>query len=221
VKGDEERITEFEKFERNTVSQELDDLEVLLDAVKDGRFDSRGADPSKIILMGHSRGGGIAIISAASAEVCNALVTLSSIATFDRWTAHQKEAWRKNGYLPLSKDTAVSPLRLGIGVLNDLTENHGRLDIRAAASRVKVPWLIVHGKTDVTVPPREAEELYNAAEKKTTQFAAVDHAGHLYNAATRSEDEYRTLNGILDLIIHWLHKQFSKEHTWNKLTLQK
>lgn len=209
VSGDSVRITEFKRFEENTYSQEIDDLAEVLRTVRGGRMSEFGGDAQRIALLGHSRGGAIAILSAASDAGIGALVTWSAIASLDRWTPHQKRMWRDRGFLPLARDTTVSPLRLGLGLLRDLEEHPGKLDVGAAASRVRSPWLILHGKEDVTVPLSEAEHLFTAAGKATTEFVAMDHVGHLYRAASRSEDNYRMLDQVLDITGRWYDKQFT------------
>jgi len=213
VDGDNDRITDFGKFEKNTFTKELEDLRAVVDAfasrriLSEIRMEGDGSpEPRKIILFGHSRGGGLAIVHAAADGRVNALVTLSAIATFDRWTPHQKESWRRLGYYPLSRDTAASPLRLGIDVLNDLENHRDRLSVEGSAVRLNIPWLILHGKADLTVQPREAEQLYAVANRTMTELVLLDKVGHLYNADAPERANYTTLNETLEIIIHWLHK---------------
>lgn len=202
------KISEFDRFARNTYSRELGDLGSLIDAVAEGRVDGPSPKDDRIILLGHSRGGAISIIQAASDRRIRGLVTWSSIADLDRWTIRQKERWRSEGYLSLSRDTK-GPLRLGIELLDDMERNRGVLSVQRAASAVRVPWLILHGGADVIVAPREAESLYRAADKKMTELHIIDGIGHLYNAASPEEDGYRTIDGIITLTIHWLRSHFS------------
>ena len=209
VVGDREKITDVVKFSNNTFSKELEDLRAVVDAVPENRVGREISNSQKIALLGHSRGGGDAIIHTASDPRIRALVSWSAISTFDRWTNHQKEKWKLLGYLPLAKDTTASPLRLGIGLLNDLEHHHERLNILNVASRVSIPWLIIHGKEDVTVKCREAEMLYRASNTSTTELRLMDHVGHLYHAASPEEDHYITLNQVLQLTTDWFHRHLS------------
>ena len=209
VNGDGARITRMERFAANTFSQELADLGTVIEAVGEKRLGSGVIDSEKIVLLGHSRGGGIAIVRASFDRRVAALVSWSAVSTFDRWTAHQKERWRANGYLPLSRDTTASPLRLGITLLEDLEEHRSALSVLDAASRVAVPWLILHGEADVMVPHREAEALYAASARATTEYLLLEKVGHLYNAASETADSYRTLDGIIELTADWIHRNLT------------
>lgn len=209
VVADQKKITEFASFERNTFSRELHDLGVVADALERNDFGIEAVDPARIALLGHSRGAGIAIVFSSTDGRVGALVTWSAISTFDRWSEHQKKKWREVGFLSLSKDSTVSPLRLGVGLLNDYEQHADQLNITKAAASLTIPWLIVHGKADVTVPSREAEVLYAASNRAQTEIQLLDHVGHLYNASTPDRDGYQTLDQVLDMTTHWLHRQLS------------
>lgn len=205
VVGDEPRITDFEKFERNTISHEISDLGVVIDAVSDGQIGAGIIRRDKIFLFGHSRGSGVAILRTAMDERVKGLISLGSVGTFQRWTEHQKKTWRELGYLPLAKDSTVSPLRLGINFLNDIELNAQNWDPKIVAPKITVPWLIIHGEKDITVPPAEAQMLYDASNKSATTLVMLEKTGHLFNAQTKDEDNYATLDSVLEIIMKWLN----------------
>jgi alpha-beta hydrolase superfamily lysophospholipase len=209
VAGNADRITDFLKFSKNTFSREVSDLQSVIDKIVDGRIVPGITNLSRLVLLGHSRGGGISIITASRDDRVNALITWSSIANFDRWTDHQKNQWRRQGYLQLSKHSEISPLKLCIDLLRDYEENTDALNILNAAQRIAVPWLIVHGKADVTVPVREGEALFNAAASRSVEFVPLEAVGHLYNAATRTEDNYETLESLIKITHNWLEKSIT------------
>ncbi len=211
VREDDDRITEFDRFALNSFTRELEDAGSVLEACANGMIAPGIGDPARIGVLGHSRGGGIAILTAARDNRISALVSLASIATFDRWNDHQKQEWRKLGYLPLSRDPRVSPLRLGMNLLFDIENNAIQLDLLHAASVVTCPWLIVHGKTDVTVPFREAEALYRASRKTSTTLKAMEHVGHLFNAATYQEDGYRVFDTVVQSVVQFFQQSLQGE----------
>jgi pimeloyl-ACP methyl ester carboxylesterase len=199
------KITDLARFEANTFSRELADTARVIEAIRSGEIGRGFIDRATIILLGHSRGGGVAIVTASRDSRIKALITLASISTFDRWTPHQKERWRAAGYLALARDTTANPLRLGLGLLNDLEAHADNLSIAKAAGTIHVPWLILHSAADVTVKVNEAHALYNSSNKSTTELVIVEKAGHLFNAASPTEDGYATIDKTVTAIISWLH----------------
>ena len=196
------RITDFATFERNTVSHELADAKTILEAVVGG--DVGHVDSTRVAVLGHSRGGGIAILIAAQSEDVRAVVTWSSVCTFDRWSPHQKEQWRRRGFLPLSRDTEASPLRLGLDLLEDVESNGETLDLLKASARLRKPWLILHGREDLLVKLGEAERLYSASHRATTEFFPLDHTGHTYGGPEVTDDS--PVHAVLDRTIDWLKR---------------
>ncbi|MDX1495303.1 MAG: alpha/beta fold hydrolase, partial [Longimicrobiales bacterium] len=77
-------FTELERFARNTLSRELDEVGRVLEAVRGGELPGI-EDPGPVGLLGHSRGGGQAVLAAAEHDV-KALVTWAAVADFDRWS---------------------------------------------------------------------------------------------------------------------------------------
>lgn len=203
VRDSESRITEFEAFQKNTISHELNDLRTVLNALKACEVGKDIVDSNKIVLLGHSRGGAVSIVTAAGSSDIAAVVTWSSVARFDRWTEHQKQQWRAQGYLPMARDSAASPLKLGVDLLEDVENNKEKLDITKAADRVTVPWLIVHGTEDLIVKIYEGEELFSASNKTTTKFVRLERVGHLYDGPDLTENS--AIHRVLDVTIRWLH----------------
>ncbi len=199
-----DRISDFASFASNSFSREIEDLGSVVEAVRDNRLAGETGDPGKVILLGHSRGGGIAASFASRDPDITALVTWSGIATFDRWTAHQKVLWRERGFLPLSASQGLSPLRIGRETLEDLDGRLGEIDPVLRAVYIRAPWLILHGKADVTVPVREAEALERAAGGGKAELRLLDAVGHLYNARSPEEDHYLTLNHVIAQTLGWL-----------------
>jgi pimeloyl-ACP methyl ester carboxylesterase len=73
-------------------------------------------------------------------------------------------------------------MRLDTDLLDDV-EIHGKtkLDIQAAAGRIKVPWLIIHGTADETVPSSEAERLHSLSPGVST-LRLIEGASHSFDA---------------------------------------
>lgn len=158
-------VTDTEAFRRATFSQDLEDLGRVLAAL--GTEIGEGlVDPERIGLFGHSRGGGIATLAAAQEawrSRLRALVTWAAVSTFDRLTSDEKEIWRRRGYAPVVNSRTGQQLAVDAMVLEDLERFRHHLDPQAAGSARRVPWLILHGEQDETVPVNEARLLASHA----------------------------------------------------------
>lgn len=178
VGPDRESFTETAAFERNTYSKELRDV-----AAVEREAHARGWLGERYGLFGHSRGGAVATIHASRSARVGALVTWSSIAVFGRWPAEEIPGWRERGWLEVKNGRTGPALRLGTDVLDEL-DRLGRteLDVLAAAGRITVPWLIVHGTKDEAVPVEDAHRLHDAAALARAQLLLVDGADHTFGA---------------------------------------
>jgi dienelactone hydrolase len=160
--GPDGEFSRLELFRENTQSRELDELLAVIGGIAEGKI--TGAKVRRIGLLGHSRGGGDAILAAAEDERVGALVTWASIADIpNRWTPEQVAAWRRGDDVPIENVRTKQMMPIGPGYWVDLQQNRDRLDIPAAAARVTVPWLIIHGDADSSVRVDEAHALFAAA----------------------------------------------------------
>ena len=202
------RFTEPEKFSRNTFSLELDDVRRILDAVGSGNIDCP-ADPDRICLVGHSRGGGIALISGREDARVKAVAAWASIAKFDRYTEEQKARWKEKGSVHLSSINSRSAFTLGLDLLNDIEQNGERLSILKSVQSLGKPLLIVHGTHDVPVKLKEAQEIFDAAEKDLTKFVILEGAGHAFGAKHPYRTESPVMTHVIDLTASWFHHSLS------------
>jgi dienelactone hydrolase len=175
---DRESFTQPDAFAGNTFSKEQDDIEMVYDYARrmkiiTGRFG----------LFGHSRGGGMAIIyTAGHASEVNSLVTWASIGRTNWWTPEEASTWRKKGYAEVTNSRTGQVMRIDTDLLEDV-ELHGatKLDIAAAAKKVKAPWLIVHGTGDETVQSSEGERLHELSPGVST-LRLIKDANHGFGA---------------------------------------
>jgi pimeloyl-ACP methyl ester carboxylesterase len=171
VGPDRNSFTELDAFFGNTFSTELEDLDRVLAHARETKWIS-----GKFGLFGHSRGGGIAILHAGADADVGALVTWSAIATVNRWPREITEPWRERGFTEIENSRTHQILKIGTALLDDIAEGHdSKLNVLAAAGRIRAPWLILHGASDETVPSSEAESLHLAAPESVLQIVAGNH----------------------------------------------
>jgi uncharacterized protein len=175
---DPEDFTELEAFARNTLSREVEELHLVLTALGDGSL--LPIPPERVGLLGHSRGGGGAVLVAASAGV-DALSTWAAVADFDRWSDELKEEWRASGRIHVLNGRTGQQMPLDVTLLEDFEANRQALDVEAAATRVEAPWLILHGTDDTSVHPEDARRLARA--NPGARLHLVEGGGHTFGAA--------------------------------------
>ncbi len=169
-----------ERFGHDTISAALEDLERVLDALSAGTL--AVAPPSSIGLLGHSRGGGVVVLTAAHDPRVTTLVTWAAISHVNRWPADVVAQWRKAGRHDVVNARTGQVLPLYPDVLDDNERNADRLDILAAAGRLTVPWLLVHGDADEAVPLAEGEQLAALARHPASRHEWIAGGQHTFGA---------------------------------------
>jgi uncharacterized protein len=178
IGADRESFTEPDAFAGNTFSRDQEDIENVVDYAR--RMKIVGG---KYGLFGHSRGGGMAILYTAShASEVASLVTWAAIGRTNWWTPEEATGWRQRGYSEITNSRTGQIMRLDTSLLDDV-ELHGstKLNIDAAAAKIKVPWLIMHGTADETVPASDGKRLY-ALSPSVSRLRLVEGANHVFGA---------------------------------------
>lgn len=178
---DPERFSERERFERNTYSREQADIVVLLAALAAGALPGLAGPAPRLGLLGHSRGGGGAILAAAREPHVAALVTWAAISTVERHDAATRAAWRASGALRVENARTGDVFALSTDLLDDIETNRAALDILGAAGRLAIPCLVVHGEADESVPLAEGLAIA-AALGPHGRLLRVPGAGHTFGA---------------------------------------
>jgi uncharacterized protein len=203
VGADGESFTEIEAFAENTFSRELEDL-----AAVEAEARRRGWLETPYGLVGHSRGGGTAILHAAGDPAVGALVTLAAISHVRRWSESEAREWRARGYTEIINSRTKQVLRLGTALLDDVDAGaDGRLDIQAAASRMKAPWLIIHGDADATVPVDDAHRLAEAAPD--ARLLIIDGASHTFDITHPMQASSPALDLVVSETAEWMRRELT------------
>ncbi|PID62124.1 MAG: alpha/beta hydrolase [Ignavibacteriae bacterium] len=201
---------ELDKFAENTYSKEISELEEIIAAYKSGFFGKIDSD-KKIGLLGHSRGGGVAIVTASKNNNISAFVTWASIANFDRFSQRQKEDWKEKGYLEMLNSRTKQLMRMNKTFLDDLLENKSdTLNIEKAVRNLQIPYLLVHGEQDLAVSIKEAENIYYWSNKEKTELFKVKGTGHTFDIKHPFEGASKVLNKVLEKTSDFFDKNLNK-----------
>jgi len=213
----EDRVSDLDAFRSNTHSRELEETVAVVRAL--GPTLGKGCiDRDRIGLVGHSRGGGAALLAAADPRLAGrigALITWAAVASFERYDRATRQAWRSRGELEIVNGRTGQHLPLGLGLLDDI-EAHargGHLDLEAAAARRRMPWLILHGTEDEAVDFTDARRLA-AAAVPPVELHAIEGAGHTFGARHPFAGPTPHLIEAMNVTQTWLKRHLRGASPW-------
>lgn len=174
-------FTELEKFRDNTFSLELEEAREVIGKYHAGELlGAKAGQP--LALLGHSRGGGIALLAAAHPAV-KAVCTWASVSTFARYPQHVIDLWRQQGYLEVTNARTGQVMQLGYQLHADLQAHiDGKLSVERAVGALAKPLCIVHGTDDEAVPVADAHAIFEWADLAQAELHLVSGAGHTFGA---------------------------------------
>jgi len=201
---DLETFDDLDGFAADTVTRQLDDLGTVLDAVSGGCIGFEVGDPHRIAVLGHSRGGGVAILRARDDRRIGAVATWAAVSRFDRWSAAEQDEWRRRGFTEIVNTRTGQVLRIDRTLLDDFAAHAGRFDVLRAAAALEVPLLVVHGAADESVPAWEGSAIAGAA---AAEFLLVPGAGHTFGAVHPWRGPTAELERATGHTLEWLGRQ--------------
>ncbi|MFT5288197.1 MAG: dipeptidyl aminopeptidase/acylaminoacyl peptidase [Planctomycetota bacterium] len=199
VGPDLENFTDEAAFEANTVTRERDDAAFAIRTLMGP--DYPWISSSSIGLLGHSMGGGIAMLLAAGASPLpiRALVTWGAISSFDRFSDEQKATMRDQGWLPVPNARTGQVHRVGRAWVDELEAPGSSLDPVEACRVLRTPTLLLHGGADTSVPIAEGERLAGALNMDVGCLETLAGAGHTFGASHPFGEVSPDLERALDL----------------------
>ena len=133
----------------------------------------------------------------------------AAIASVERWPLEQRTLWRATGRSEVRNARTGQVLPLYTDVLDDIERNAAALDIEAAAGRIAIPWLLIHGTNDESVGFSEAELLKGASPGKTSRLMPVEGGGHTFGATHPWRSGTPQVDTVFDATIEWLATHLS------------
>jgi pimeloyl-ACP methyl ester carboxylesterase len=198
---------DLEAFGNNNYSKELDDLNDVIDWAIAKFKDHLFVDVSNLILLGHSRGGGISILKTSEDKRVKKLITLASVCDFAKRTATigDLEQWKKDGVKYVINGRTKQQMPHYYQFYEDFIANKSRLHIESAEKRLQIPHLIIHGDEDTSVHIDEAYALHHWNPKGHLQI--IEGADHVFNTRHpwTSEVVTKELSKVISQIINFVH----------------
>ncbi|MCB9315637.1 MAG: alpha/beta fold hydrolase [Lewinellaceae bacterium] len=186
-----EVFADMEAFGQNNYSRELADIRAIIDWLHLPETQRKyPTDRTRLTLIGHSRGGGIAIIAAREDARVRRLNTWASVDGLDfLWYGRPEliESWRKNDVLNIPNARTKQQMPLHFQLYEDFEKNAARFDIPAALRDLTIPMLISHGDADSSIPPSAARRLQ--AWNPSAELRLIEGADHVFGGRHPYEEE--------------------------------
>lgn len=207
VEGHSMEFTRLDKFALNTFSREVRELRQVVEAIAGGRVrDADKVDRDHIGIVGHSRGGGIAILEAARDSRIGAVAVWAAVADFNRYSEAQRKRWREAGAFETKNMRTGQIMRLDVKLLDDIERNAEALDIGSAAERLNRPFLILHGEQDLSVKIEDGEALAARGNPEQTEFIRIPRTNHTFGAVHPFEGSNPTLELAIERTASFFEK---------------
>lgn len=198
---------DLEAFAKNTYSLELEDLQRIIDLVISENF-QKDFPISQLVLMGHSRGGGVSLIKASEDLRINKVVTWASVSDFrPRFMENTLafEEWKRTGITYIENTRTNQQLPHYFQFYEDFIANKERFSIERASKQLKKPILVIHGTGDTTVAIEEAKSLekWNGDHSELFLLPDADHvfgAKHPWESKVLPKDLATAIKKTIDFI---------------------
>jgi uncharacterized protein len=163
-----------------TISKEVQDLKAVLDAIQPSGL--------SVTYAGHSMGGAVGVLAAASDSRIRHLISLAGMVnTQDFYQREFGEEIPDKGCMwedrscPLSSSFMEDMKAIG--------------SVASKATSIEIPWLLVHGTADDVVPIEDSLEIYELA-KEPKRLVKVPEADHVFSGEALSQ--------MSETVIGWL-----------------
>ena len=202
--GTVENVIDFpdlEAFGRNTYSYEKNDLNLIIDET-DRLIRQELQLNIPVYLLGHSRGGGMAILAGAENQKVEKIVSLAGISDIGSRFPKGDDLldWEQSGVLYVENARTRQRMPHYYPFYEDFLDHSDELDIEKAARSLTKPFLQVHGDMDLSVSISEGQRL---AEWTGTDLCIIKGAEHTFGtkqpweASELPEDMLRAMSAII------------------------
>jgi uncharacterized protein len=199
-----EDFVDLEAFGNNNFSKQLQDIDLLLQHLENMEHPAiSSAQLQSITCIGHSMGGGMAILATAAHSAITNLITLNSMSDFHNLLKHFDAAeWQKNDVVYVDNARTKQQMPLYYQLLTDYTTNKTNLDIVSNSAKITVPWLWIYSAQDETVAPKSIAQIQQVQPNIKTH--CIEGSGHTFDATHPHTNASDALKQVLEQIITFL-----------------
>jgi len=198
-------------FARNTISLEIEEVRLTVRKILDNSLTELSNWNGTIHLLGHSRGGGVALLAGSKERnYIKKIVVWNSVGTFERFTERQKRLWRETGTFQVENSRTHQTLGMNLEFLLDIESHSEEFSLYKAAKELNSALLIIHGEQDMTVPVREAKTL--AEQDENIQLQVIPATGHTFGVTHPFVQTTVALTSALDYTCNFFGLELSNKY---------
>jgi pimeloyl-ACP methyl ester carboxylesterase len=189
---------DLQAFGNNNFIIELDDLKSVIDWVVNNNSFEKEINVKNISLIGHSRGGGIVLIKAHEDTRITKVITWAGVSDYGSKfpSGDALRIWKENGVSYITNARTHQQMPHYYQFYTNFKKNEDRLDIKNAVEKLNIPFLIIHGSNDETVPLQEAKNMQSW--NPNNKLEVIDNANHSFDSAQPWQSD--SLPEDLDLV---------------------
>jgi len=185
-----------ERFARQTLAHDVEDVQAVL------ADDELGI--SAPILLGHSRGGLVAALSARVLDRVSAVITMGTPTDLVRISEQELKQWRADGRREIVNARTGEVLYQDVEVLEDYLQQGDAYSAPLALQEAGVPVLAIHGAEDEAVDFASAEVLLAAVDSQQARKIIVAGAGHTFGLTHPFTGPHPHAQKVIEEILSWL-----------------
>lgn len=172
---------DLQAFSENRYSYEVNDAKTIITLVREKYPDA------SIILMGHSRGGGISLLCGTHPAV-HSVITLAGISSIQKRFSDKKmlEQWKADGVRYETNSRTGQEIPLKYIQYEDFIVHQKDLNIEQACEKIEKPCLHFHGTDDSAVSIQESIEI---ASRTKGPLYVLGNSNHTFETAHPWKEE--------------------------------
>jgi hypothetical protein len=171
----------------NTYRKEKEDLAAIIQWLE-----AHFPEGKECYLIGHSRGGGTALLGAAHPKVKKGATWAGISSILDRFpTGEVLGKWKIDGVRYVHNGRTKQDLPNSYLQYEDYLKHSSELDIEAACKNLNKPVLVIHGTADESVSIEEGRKLANWLHTELVEIEGAIHtfgSSHPWNSALLPQD---------------------------------
>lgn len=196
---------DLDAFGKNTYTKELFDLDKMITIAEKICLEKEWQVP--IYVIGHSRGGGIAILQGAKDIRIAKIAAWAGVSDFEKRfpQGDDLEDWKLAGVMHVENGRTKQRMPHFYGFYEDFLEHKSLLDIKGACETLTKPFIQVHGDMDLAVSISEGISIARWTE---TDIEIIKGAGHTFQTThpwtepELPEDMLRVVEKTVDFLLN-------------------